>query len=224
MGKPNVSRRKVVGQIGAAVGLAVTGDAVAGALRPTPRQIEGPFHPHDGQLDLDADLTRVEGQSGTAEGEAIIVGGRVTGVDEKPVRNALVNVWQCNHHGRYAHPDDLNPAPLDPNFQGWALIRANDEGRYRFKTVKPAPYPLDAFAPDLGYRCRHIHFNVSRDGYDELTTQMYFSGDPLTEDDVLLKNLPRELWPLLVIESAEDEETGLPYYEFNIVLGNATTV
>jgi protocatechuate 3,4-dioxygenase beta subunit len=213
------SRRDATARLGAFYGLLLTGGAFARPLHPTPSQVEGPFHPSDGQLDLDADLTRIEGNSGQAAGEQILVRGRVTDSGGSPVANALVDVWQCNHHGRYDHPDDRNPAPLDPNFQGWAMMRTDASGRYRFKTIKPAPYPTNFSNPDdPRYRCRHIHFRVSRDGYRGLTTQMYFSGDPLIETDFVIRSAPAAQRHLLIAEAVEDDRSGLPLYTFNVVL------
>jgi len=68
----------------------------------------------------------------------IIVMGRVLNLAGQPVRDAKVEVWQANTHGRYTHPSDPNPAPIDPNFEGSAVLTTDSEGRYRFKTIKPA--------------------------------------------------------------------------------------
>src|SRR5258708_32638846 len=94
-----------------------------------------------GERPQPADLTRVSGRSGRAEGQMLNVMGRVLNLTGEPVRNAKVEVWQANAHGRYTHPSDPNPAPLDPNFEGAAVLTTDSEGRYRFKTIKPAAYP-----------------------------------------------------------------------------------
>jgi len=114
--------------------------AEAAALQRTPDQILGPFYPLS-ELPRTSDLTRVPGRSGRAEGQVINVMGRVLNLAGEPVRNAKVEVWQANTHGRYTHPSDPNPAPLDPNFEGSALLATDSEGRYRFKTIKPTAYP-----------------------------------------------------------------------------------
>jgi protocatechuate 3,4-dioxygenase beta subunit len=100
----------------------------------------------------------------------------------EPVADAVLEIWQANAAGRYAHPGDDNKAPLDPNFQGYARIRTGADGSYRFKTVNPGPY---------AGRTRHIHFDV-KGRNTRLVTQMYFEGDPLNEKDGLLKRRSAE--------------------------------
>ena len=109
------------------------------ALPRTPEQILGPFYPMK-TLDQTADLTRVPGRPGRAEGHVLNVMGRVLNLKGEPVRNAKVEVWQANAHGRYTHPSDRNPAPIDPNFEGSSILTADYDGRYRFTTIKPAAY------------------------------------------------------------------------------------
>ena len=150
----------------------------------------------------------------------ILVRGQVLDTEGRPVNGALVDVWQANHDGRYNHPDDKNTAPLDPNFQGWGLIKTDDEGRYSFKTIKPGAYPL-SFLGEEGWRCRHIHFNVSQPEHKALTTQMYFHGDPLIEQDLEINGLPEEQRHYLIAKSVTDESSGLPLYTFDIVVGKA---
>jgi protocatechuate 3,4-dioxygenase, beta subunit len=151
------------------------------AVHRTPEQILGPFYPLKG-LDQNADLTRVPGRSGRAEGQILNVMGRVLDLKGEPVRNAKVEIWQANAHGRYTHPSDTNPAPLDPNFEGSAVLTTDQDGRYRFKTIKPAGYP----AGPNRMRPAHIHFQVSG-RQDRLVTQMYFEGDPYNETDRFLQ-------------------------------------
>lgn len=216
--RKKISRRDVTKQIGMAAGAALVTSSFASAAVPTPEQVEGPFHPIDEQADTDLNLLMIDGHSEPAEGEVILVRGRVFDTEGLPLKDALVDVWQANHAGRYSHADDPNPAPLDPNFQGWGLVTTDSEGRYGFKTIKPGPYPL-SFLGEEGWRCRHIHFQVSRPGFSELTTQMYFDGDPLIEQDLEIEKAPEELRELLIAKSKTDETTGLPLYQFDIVLG-----
>src|ERR1700704_5195501 len=105
----------------------------------TPEQILGPFYPLK-TLSENADLTKVPGRPGRAAGLVLNVMGRVLNLKGEPVRNAKVDIWQANTHGRYTHPSDTNPAPLDPNFEGSVVLATDQEGRYRFKTIKPAGY------------------------------------------------------------------------------------
>jgi protocatechuate 3,4-dioxygenase beta subunit len=147
----------------------------------TPEQILGPFYPLK-TLDRNADLTKVPGRPGRAKGLVLNVMGRVLNLKGEPVRNAQVEIWQANARGRYTHPSDTNPAPLDPNFEGSAMWTTDHDGRYRFKTIKPAGYP----AGPNRMRPAHIHFQVSG-RQDRLVTQMYFEGDPYNETDRFLQ-------------------------------------
>ena len=153
------------------------------ALQRTPDQILGPFYPLS-ELPRTSDLTRVPGRSGRAEGLVIIVMGRVLNLAGQPVRDAKVEVWQANTHGRYTHPSDPNPAPIDPNFEGSAVLTTDSEGRYRFKTIKPAAYP----AGPNRMRPAHIHFQVSG-RQDKIVTQMYFENDPYNNADPFLNSV-----------------------------------
>src|SRR5580704_11914748 len=159
--------------------------AAAATLQRTPDQILGPFYPLS-ELSQTSDLTRVSGRSGRAEGQVLNVMGRVLNLAGEPVRNAKVEVWQANTYGRYTHPSDPNPAPLDPNFEGSAVLTTDSEGRYRFKTIKPAAYPV---GPNT-IRPAHIHFEVYG-RQDRLVTQMYFEGDPYNNADRFLQSAGR---------------------------------
>jgi len=217
--KNSLTRREATKKLAIAAGLALTAASPARAAVPTPEQVEGPFYPVVPQADKDLDLTRIEGHTKVATGEVILVQGQVLGPDGQPLQDALVDVWQANHHGRYDHPEDPNTAPLDPDFQGWGIVRTDRDGRYRFKTIKPGAYALPAAAED-GMRSRHIHFKLSREGFKPLTTQMYFRGDPLIEQDRLLAQAPGELRHLLIADSTTDSASGLPLYQFDVVLAS----
>jgi protocatechuate 3,4-dioxygenase beta subunit len=153
----------------------------------TPEQIMGPFYPIIRPLDHDTDLTAIKGKRGRAQGKLIHLAGRVLNSKGEPVRGAKVEIWQANTHGRYAHPTDINPAPLDPNFQGYGVQVTDAKGRYRFKTIKPGAYPTNPVNPSDA-RPPHIHFDVLG-RKDRLVTQMYFPGEPLNDKDALFKEL-----------------------------------
>jgi len=138
---------------------------------PTSEQDIGPFYPVTEPLDHGGDLTVAEGRAGAARGQIVYLSGRVLDLKGKPIPNARVEIWQANTFGRYTHPGDSNPVPLDPNFEGHAVCITNIDGRYSFKTVKPGAYP----AAEGQMRPPHIHFLVTA-GPDRLITQMYFSG------------------------------------------------
>ncbi|MEN1728979.1 MAG: protocatechuate 3,4-dioxygenase [Pseudomonadota bacterium] len=180
----------------------------------TPAQTEGPFFPIEDQLDKDADLTMIEGHRESALGDVVVVEGRVLDENGEPIAGALIDVWQANVHGRYAHEADPNPQPLDPNFQGWGKLVTDEEGRYRFRTIIPGAYQVG----ESWSRPPHIHFKVARRGYHELTTQMYFADHPLNDPDRLLQAVPEDQRGMLIVNfepQSEDASKGV----FDIVLG-----
>lgn len=154
--------------------------AWADKLRRTPTQVLGPFYPMQKPLDQDADLTMIRGRNGRAAGQVVNIAGRVLNADSKPLPGIQIEIWQANSYGRYTHPADQHDAALDPNFEGYCLLTTDDEGRYRFKTVKPGAYPVDG-----GMRAPHIHFDV-RGKINRLLTQMYFPDEPLNDSDTIL--------------------------------------
>lgn len=159
----------------------------------TPDQILGPFYPVGKTPDAAGDLTHPAGKPGRAAGQVINVMGRVLTIKGEPVPDAKLEVWQANAQGRYTHPADTNPAPLDPNFEGFTVLKTDSEGRYRFKTVKPGSYPA---GPGI-VRPPHIHFRLS--GHDdELVTQLYFDGEPLNERDRFLQSVLPDRRVLLI--------------------------
>ena len=153
-------------------------------------QTKGPFYPITRPLDSDSDLTVVKGRSGRAEGKVVHLMGRVLDQNGAPVRDTTVELWQCNAKGRYAHPADVNPAPLDPNFQGFGVQTTDAKGEFRFKTIKPAAYPIRLMNPDA-IRTPHIHFDIS--GVNtRLVTQMYFPGEADNNTDIIFRGLSAE--------------------------------
>lgn len=219
--KRGLSRRELTKRLGFLAGAGLAAPTYAGAALITPAQVEGPFHPVQPQADMDVDLTMLTGHTETATGEVILVRGRVLDPQGRPLSNALVDVWHANHHGRYSHEGDPNTAPLDPNFQGWGIQKTNGAGEYAFKTIKPGAYPL-SFLGEEGWRCRHIHFKVSRDGYRQITTQMYFQGDPLIEQDLEIAKVSAQMRHTLIAKPEQDAVTGLPLYGFDLVLDDGS--
>ncbi len=212
-----LSRRRWTKKFSLAAGSAVVAPSLAAANRQaTPEQTEGPFYPVHPAADLDADLTQIDGVEGTALGDVIVVSGHVYSLDGKPLTGAMVDVWQANHHGKYIHPRDRNTAPLDPNFQGWAKLNSHADGSYRFKTIMPGPYSLRSFGIN-GMRCRHIHFKVTQPGFQTVTTQMYFAGDPLIEKDGVMAGTPAERRGELIAQM--DASGEFPEYRFDLYLG-----
>jgi protocatechuate 3,4-dioxygenase, beta subunit len=188
-----ISRRTLLtGSLFGAAGLLSSASvAAAQVLRscadPTPGQVAGPFYPSRRRSDEDFDLTYIEGGTGRASGEVIYVRGQVLDQDCRPLSDTLVEIWQANTWGRYDHERDAaNPRPLDPNFQGWGRVLSDAQGFYGFRTIKPGPYP----ANDQGWiRPPHIHFRITRRGYHEVITQMYFAGEALNDADLIRRSL-----------------------------------
>ena len=213
----SLARRKLLkwSMAGGVMGAFTAQGSLAKALLPTPPEVEGPFYPVTPQNDKDFDLTRVEGRKGVAQGKHIIVMGNVMDTQGRPVPLATVELWQANAKGRYRHPRDPNLAPLDPNFQGWAIVLTDENGAFRFKTVMPGAYP----ASKTWVRPPHIHFKVSKKGYSELTTQMYFPDEALNETDLLLnEKKPSERLLMIARKSSPSETEALDTYEYTIVL------
>jgi protocatechuate 3,4-dioxygenase beta subunit len=212
----DLSRREIVKMSAALMCAGVLSSSkliAAEALRRTPGQILGPFYPL-GELRQNSDLTRVPGRAGRATGQVLNVTGRVLNLAGEPVRNAKVEIWQANAYGRYTHPSDTNPAPLDPNFEGSAVLVTDAEGRYRFKTIKPAAYPA---GPNF-MRPAHIHFQVSG-RQDRLVTQMYFENDPFNDSDPFLNSAGRkELLITKLLDPTPEFEPDSKVVIFDIVV------
>lgn len=202
-------------------GLGLAAGITAGRLQAeaiTPPVEEGPFYPKREQLDKDADLTRVEGRAEGAAGEVIMIHGRVVDEAGVAVAGALLDLWQANSYGRYDHEDDPNPAPIDPNFQGWAQLRSDAAGRFSIRTIKPGAYPVS----DNWTRPPHLHFKVAKRGYRELTTQMFFAGDVLNEKDSLFREIPADQRQRVTVEFRTTDR-GVLAGDFTIVIGQVGT-
>jgi protocatechuate 3,4-dioxygenase beta subunit len=187
-------------------------------LAHTLSEITGPVYGHERIGELDHDLTRQH--EGEPIGERIIVHGRVLDGDGHPVRNSLVEIWQANAAGRYKHAIDRHPAPLDPNFGGAGRCLTDDEGRYRFVTVKPGAYPWKNH--DNAWRAQHIHLSLFGPAFaTRLVTQMFFPGDPLFFQDPVFNSVPSAKDRERLISRFDYEQTVPDWalaYEFDIVL------
>jgi protocatechuate 3,4-dioxygenase beta subunit len=190
-------------------------------LPQTLSELTGPAFGHDAVAEHDDDLTLQS--DGPPLGERIIVSGRVLDSGGRPVRNALIEIWQANAAGRYRHRVDQHPAPLDPNFTGAGRCMTDDEGRYRFISIKPGAYPWKNH--DNAWRPAHIHLSVFGRAFTErLVTQMYFPGDPLFALDPIFQSVrdPRARERMI---STFDLATTRPEwalgYRFDVVLGGS---
>jgi len=162
------------------------------------------------------DLTRLAPGRPRASGEPIAIVGRIVDGDLRPVRRTLVEVWNANAFGRYAHIIDAgrNDAPLDPNFYGFGRLLTDDDGRYRVLTIKPGAYIARR---DIGWwRPPHVHFSVVGSGV-RLVTQMYFPGDARNEKDFIYQVVPAAERDRVLgrpIAAPGDEHT----FQFDIVI------
>jgi protocatechuate 3,4-dioxygenase, beta subunit len=181
-------------------------------------EVTGPVYGHGDIAETDNDLTRHHADE--PRGERIIVTGRVLDSNGRPVPRTLVEIWQANSAGRYVHVSDQHPAPLDPNFTGAGRTLTDENGAYRFVTIKPGAYPwLNHYN---AWRPAHIHFSIfGRAFISRLVTQMYFPGDPLFSFDPIFQSIPNENARQRMV-SKFDLETTQPQwalgYKFDIVL------
>ena len=152
-------------------------------------ELTGPVFGTDALQLLDDDLTQNAVKNGEPIGERIIVTGRVLDDTGRPIRNALVEVWQANAAGRYLHKAENHSAPLDPNFTGTGRCLTNENGEYRFTTIKPGAYPWGNHSN--AWRPAHIHFSIFGTNFlQRLVTQMFFPGDPLLPIDPIYNGVP----------------------------------
>jgi protocatechuate 3,4-dioxygenase beta subunit len=154
---------------------------LAKTLAPTPAQTAGPFYPVELPLDDDNDLTHIKGQRGSALGTITDLTGRVLDSNGNPLPSLRVEIWQCDAHGRYHHPRDASSQPIDANFQGHGHVLTDNLGRYRFRTIRPVPYPG---------RTPHIHVAVFPKGTKPFVTQLYVADEPRNANDFLFNRLP----------------------------------
>lgn len=181
-------------------------------------EVTGPVFGLDEIGPDDSDLT--VHHEGPPLGERIIVSGRVLDGNGKPVPGALLEVWQCNAAGRYAHRSDSHDAPLDPNFTGCGRTLTDRSGSYRFVTIKPGAYPWRNHYN--GWRPAHIHFSVFGHAIaTRLVTQMYFPGDPLLPFDPVFNSTADEKARNRLIAQFDWATTRPEWalgYQFDIVL------
>ena len=167
----------------------------------------------------DSDLTRQH--AGEPIGERIVVWGDVRHGSGRPVAGQLVEVWQANAAGRYAHAVDQHAAPLDPNFTGAGRCLTDADGRYRFVTIRPGAYPWKNH-PNA-WRPAHIHFSFfGRSFTSRLVTQLYFPGDPLLEFDPMFQSIrDRRAAERLIarFDPGSTVEGWALSYRFDVVLG-----
>src|SRR4029077_1439207 len=162
-------------------------------VAPSPLEAVSPTFPRHSEADLTTWGTS------TPLGERMVLVGRVLDEDGRPVRGALVEVWQANASGKYPHPVDDHDAPLDPNFLGKGQVLTDDEGRYRIVTVKPGAYPWQNHP--FGWRPAHIHLSLfGTADAQRLITHMFCRGAPLWAIDPIFRSVPKPGRKLLIAD------------------------
>ena len=174
-------RRKLI--LGLSGIIAAGAGSTVAALVPTPRQSSGSFYPVTLPLDDDNNLTEVAGKSGKAKGIISDLSGRIVDINGRPLRTMRIEIWQCDANGRYRHPRDPGRKTIDAGFQGFGRTLADDQGRYRFRTIRPVPYPG---------RTPHIHVAVYRPGARPFVTQLYVADEARNDSDFLYQRVPVE--------------------------------
>jgi protocatechuate 3,4-dioxygenase beta subunit len=181
-------------------------------------EVTGPVFGHERVRPGDDDLTRRHG--GEAQGQRIIVHGRVLDSDGRPVPDSLIEVWQANAAGRYRHERDTWPAPLDPHFDGLGRVVTDAEGHYSFTTIRPGAYPWKNH--HNAWRPAHIHFSLFGRAFTQrLVTQMYFPEDPLFALDPIFMSIPDPAARQRLISSYDHATTRPEWalaYRFDVVL------
>jgi protocatechuate 3,4-dioxygenase beta subunit len=210
----SITRRKMIlGALAAgAIGLFAPG-VFAQHLDDTPHVEEGPFYPyHDMPLDMDNDLIIVGNSTTPAVGQITHLGGRILDSNGNPIKNALVEIWQCDSNGVYIAAEDKSHE--DKNFQGYGRFTTASDGGYRFRTIKPVPYS--------GRPAPHIHFKIKQGGQELLTTQLFIRGYPAnTQDGVYMTMrdpVDREL-ASADFKPIKDSKIGELSAKYDIVIG-----
>lgn len=201
-------RRKLLLGISGLI-IAGTGSATA-ALLATPRQTPGPFYPAELPLDDDNNLTEIAGKSGRAKGIICDLNGRIIDINGNSLRDTRIEIWQCDANGRYRHPRENASRPIDESFQGHGSTTTNEQGSYRFRTIRPVPYPG---------RTPHIHIAVFPPGEPPFVTQLYIAGEQTNETDFLFNDIP---WDKRHLVTADFKPAEVPGAEqqagFDIIL------
>ena len=145
-------------------------------------------------------------------GEPITIEGRVIDGDGKPVNDALVEIWQANAHGKFAHPEDKRDLPLEPGFKGFGRVPTDDEGVFRFTTIKPGRVP----APQGGLQAPHISVVLFMRGMlKQLVTRIYFAGEPSNAEDPVLQSVPAARRDTLLARPVAGRASA---FEWNVIL------
>jgi protocatechuate 3,4-dioxygenase beta subunit len=207
------SRRKFFQGLGLAAVYFSTRGVFAADLALTPPQTEGPFYPDKLPLDTDNDLLLVNDDLTPAVGSVTWLSGRILDQRGEPIRNALVEIWQCDNNGAYLHTKTGNADKKDKHFQGFGRFLTGAKGEYLFRTIKPVPYPG---------RTPHVHFAVKMKGKKELITQCYIKGHEGNPKDGVWKALSEKGRELVSVpfDPVPNSRAGELAAKFDIVMGH----
>ena len=217
MMKRSLGRREIISGLAGLAGTSALAQGALGQGSPlkTPSVERGPFYPRRQPSDSDFDMTRLGQSSIRAQGQIVELTGRVLNLRGQPVEGAVIELWQANHHGRYSHASDRNPAALDPNFQGFSSLKTRADGFYRLITIKPGAYP----ASPTWSRPPHIHLDVS--GKDRrLVSQMFFPDETLNDLDKIYNSYSIRERASLTAKRLASGADGLTRLNWDIVLSN----
>lgn len=205
-----LTRRGFVALTALGLTACASGTVRAVDLTPTPAQTEGPFYPDKLPLDQDNDLVLIRGRMDPSKGTIAHLHGRILGPDGKPARGAVIEIWQCDANGVYLHTRGGDRAKLDAGFQGFGRFQVGDDGAYRFRTIRPVPYPG---------RTPHIHVKIKHGGSDLLTTQCYVQGEAANLKDGIYRSLGEAGQRLVTADFVAKGDSGELNAAFDVVLG-----
>jgi protocatechuate 3,4-dioxygenase beta subunit len=210
------TRRQFFGGLVAAVGASALyrPGFFADQLTQTAAQTEGPFYPDKMPLDTDNDLLIISNSITPAVGTVTHLSGRILDKRGDPIRKATVEIWQCDNNGAYLHSRSANGDKRDANFQGFGRFETGSTGEYRFRTIKPVPYP--------GRLAPHIHFRVSVKGHGNFSTQCYIKGFPGNEKDFVynsVRDLKTRETLMATFAPMKGSRVGEETARFDIILG-----
>lgn len=205
--------KTALGTAALAVPSLLSGATFAEELLATATVGEGPFYPDKLPLDTDNDLLLINESIDPGVGEITYLSGRILSKSGDPIRNAFVEIWQCDSQGAYIHSGSANSGKRDSNFQGYGRFLTDSKGRYSFRTIKPVPYPG---------RTPHIHFGVSKNGHRVFTTQMLVNGHAGNARDGLFREIKDEAARKTILvdfKPMKKSKIGELTANFDIVLG-----
>jgi protocatechuate 3,4-dioxygenase beta subunit len=205
-------RRRFLQRAALTAGLFTVPGSFAAELMLTVKQTEGPFYPDKLPLDTDNDLLVINEGITPAVGDVTYVSGRILDGRGDSIRNAVVEIWQCDNNGAYLHSGTSNKEKKDRNFQGFGRFVTGSSGEYLFRTIKPVPYPG---------RTPHIHYKVKRAGKELLVTQLYIKGHMGNEKDGIWKRLSEKERESVTVDFAplRGARAGELAAKFDLVLG-----